>query len=151
MYAKIVRGDNLAKKNFGTMGGAYVPPEYNTDEEDMSDGIMFMLNAVRDVIDNRIESRIRDGQDIAKVYNAEILEKVVNPDNVVSSITIGSSTYDIKIPVVTSITVRYNDEDYVEISNETVQVLDNKVLSNSNKWCKICTYDGVQFYVLHRL
>ena len=26
-----------------------------------------------------------------------------------------------------------------------------KVLDVNDKWCKICTYDEVQFYVLHRL
>ncbi len=148
MLLQRIRGDNLAKNIFGTLGGAYVPPEYNTDEDDMSDGMLVVLNAFRDMIDERIESRIKDGQDIAKVYDAEIIEseKVINPDNIVSSITVGDKDYDIKIPVVTSIKVRYNEDDYVDISNGTVKVLDV-----NDKWCKICTYDGVQFYVLHRL
>lgn len=121
------------------------------NNEASSDTALRYVTVMREIIDESIETRIRDGQDIAKVYNAEITNKVINSDNVVSSITVGDVSYDIKIPVVTSITVRYNDEDYVEISNETVQVLDNKELSDNNRWCKICTYDEVQFYVLHRL
>lgn len=59
---------------------------------------------------------------------------------------IDNQPYSVTRSAPNTIKVRYNEDDYVEISNETVRVLDV-----DDKWCKICTYDGVQFYVLHRM
>ena len=54
--------------------------------------------------------------------------------------------------VVSSITVKYDKDFEVTISNTSVQQIPIDYLSSTRKkWVKICTYDGVQFYVLHTL
>ena len=140
-------GYEIAKGDYSS----YINPQFrqedypSSESEVSSDTAQRYVSAIREIADERIETRIRDGQDIAKVYNAEITNKSTTSVNI-GSVTINGKSYDVTSTVVTSITARYNENDYVDISNDTVKVLDV-----NDGWCKICTYDGVQFYVLHRL
>lgn len=139
----------MAEKNYEIAHGDYSSPaqSYESDNNNgvSSDTAQRYLLAVRDIVNECIERRITDGQDIAKVYNAEITQMRTAALDI-GSVTVGDDIYSVTNTVPTHITVRYNEDDYTDISNETVQLL-----SPNDKWCKICTYDGVQFYVLHKL
>lgn len=121
---------------------------------------------ITDIIDDRIRKRLSQ-EDMIKVYDAEIINyttttKSVSYDvtettkSVSYNVTEGTSTtvvaHNTSIEVVSSITVRYDNDFEVVISNTSVQQIPVDYLSGSTrKWVKICTYDGVQFYVLHTL
>ena len=138
----------MKSNNYEIAQGEYISPmqTYKSNSSNVSpDAAQRYLLSIRNIVDDCIDKRIRNGQDIAKVYNAEITHMNTG-DTVIGSVTVDNNTYPVIKTVPTYISVRYNEDDYVDISNDTV-----KMLSVNDKWCKICTYDGVQFYVLHRL
>lgn len=120
------------------------------------------IQTLANIIDDRIHKRISQ-EDIIKVYNAEIINYSTTINSVSYDVTEG--TYDVTegtsdtvikhttpIEVVSSITVKYDKDFEVVISNTSVQQIPIDYLKGTrNKWVKICTYDGVQFYVLHTL
>lgn len=140
----------MAKNNYTIVGDYSSPTKYETESNNFNTVIseetaMNFLLMMHSIIDEQIEKRIKDGQDIARVYTAEITGKTVT-SVVIGSVVIGNSTYNTTTDRLTAITVRYNDEDYVDISNDSVQIL-----SADDRWIKICTYDGVNFFVLHKM
>ena len=139
----------MTKNNYETAHGNHSSPvqSYESDNSsNVSSGTaQRYLLAVRDIVNECVERRIKDGQDIAKTYNAEIT-KMRTTEVEVGAVTVGDNTYTVVNNVPTAITVRYNDDDYADISNDTV-----KILSSNDRWCKICTYDGIQFYVIHKI
>lgn len=139
-------------KNKYTIAGDYSSPapydeEQHQDEENSlsAEAINYLLLVMRNIIDERIEKRIKDGQDIAQVYTAEITSKTT-ANAVIGNTTVGDKDYNVTADKVTAITAKYNEDDYVDISNDTVQIL-----NPNDRWIKICTYDGVNFYVLHKM
>lgn len=137
-------------KNKYTIAGDYSSPtpydteQYQDEENSLSaEAINYLLLVMRNIIDERIEKRIKGGQDIAQVYTAEITSKTT-ADTVVGNVTVGDKDYNVTTEKITAVTVRYNEDDYADISNDTVQIL-----NPNDRWIKICTYDGVNFYVLH--
>lgn len=140
----------MAKNKYTIAGDYSSPTPYETEttnpDAEVSDDIAAnYLLLMRNIIDERIEKRIKDGQDIAQVYTAEITSKTT-ANAVIGSVTVGDSTYNVTADKVTAITAKYNEDDYVDISNDTVQIL-----NPNDKWIKICTYDGVNFHVLHKM
>lgn len=140
------------KKNNYMIAGDYSSPapygaeQYQNEENSLSaEAINYLLLVMRNIMDERIEKRIKDGQDIAQVYTAEITSKTTE-NAVIGNVTVDGSSYNVTADKVIAITVKYNENDYVSISNDTVQLL-----SPSDRWVKICTYDGVNFYVLHKM
>lgn len=110
---------------------------------------------ITDIIDDRICKRLLQ-EDMIKVYDAEIINYTTTTKSVSYNVTEGTSTtvvaHNTSIEVVSSITVRYDNDFEVVILNTSVQQIPVDYLSGSTrKWVKICTYDGVQFYVLHTL
>lgn len=110
---------------------------------------------ITDIIDDRIRKRLLQ-EDMIKVYDAEIINYTTITKSVSYNVTEGTSTtvvaHNTSIEVVSSITVRYDNDFEVVILNTSVQQIPVDYLSGSTrKWVKICTYDGVQFYVLHTL
>lgn len=110
---------------------------------------------ITDIIDDRIHKRLSK-EDIIKVYDAEIINYSTTTNSVSYNVTEGTSDTVIKhttsIEVVASITVKYDMDFEVIISNTSVQQIPIGYLNGTRKkWVKICTYDGVQFYVLHTL
>lgn len=135
-----------------TVGGVLSPSvssqengRINPNAEIPADVTTNFLMLMRNIIDERIEKRIKDGQDIARIYTAEIVSKT-SETIVVGEVTISGKTYDVTEDIPSSIDVVYNENDSVTISNDTVQIL-----RSGDKWIKICTYDGVNFYVLHKM
>lgn len=113
------------------------------------------VRLITDIIDDRIHKRLSQ-EDIIKVYNAEITNYSTTTNSVSYNVTEGTSDTAIKhttsMEVVSSITVKYDKDFEVTISNTSVQQIPIDYLSSTRKkWVKICTYDGVQFYVLHTL
>lgn len=113
------------------------------------------VRLITDIIDDRIHKRLSQ-EDIIKVYNAEITNYSTTTNSVSYNVTEGTSDTVIKhttsMEVVSSITVKYDKDFEVTISNTSVQQIPIDYLSSTRKkWVKICTYDGVQFYVLHTL
>lgn len=112
---------------------------------------------ITDIIDDRIRKRLLQ-EDMIKVYDAEIIDYTTTTKSVsynVTEVTSNSTatvTHNTPIEVVSSITVKYDNDFEVVISNTSVQQIPIDYLSGTRrKWVKICTYDGVQFYVLHTL
>ena len=110
---------------------------------------------ITDIIDDRIRKRLLQ-EDMIKVYDAEIIDYTTITKSVSYNVTEGTSTtvvaHNTSIEVVSSITVRYDNDFEVVILNTSVQQIPVDYLSGSTrKWVKVCTYDGVQFYVLHTL
>lgn len=110
---------------------------------------------ITDIIDDRIRKRLLQ-EDMIKVYDAEIINYTTITKSVSYNVTEGTSTtvvtHNTSIEVVSSITVRYDNDFEVVISNTSVQQIPIDYLSGTRrKWVKVCTYDGVQFYVLHTL
>lgn len=121
---------------------------------------------ITDIIDDRIHKRLLQ-EDMIKVYDAEVVEYTTDEISRSYSSQISPTIYSINGNVVTginnisqtvtesvvsSITVRYDNDFEVVILNTSVQQIPVDYLSGSTrKWVKICTYDGVQFYVLHTL
>lgn len=140
----------MTKYNYLTAGD-YVSPassniKTNNSNASVSDDTASnYLLTIRNLIDERIEKRIKEGYDIAQVYTAEIINKTLE-NVVIGNVPINEINYSVTADKLKSIRVRYNEDDYADISNETV-----KILSEDDKWIKICTYDGVNFYVLHTL
>lgn len=113
------------------------------------------IQTLANIIDDRIHKRLSQ-EDIIKVYNAEITNYSTTTNSVSYNVTEGTSDTVIKhttsMEVVSSITVKYDKDFEVTISNTSVQQIPIDYLSSTRKkWVKICTYDGVQFYVLHTL
>ena len=127
-----------------------------TEEEILSTKVVAeFTRVITDIIDDRIHKRLSQ-EDIIKVYNAEIINYSTTINSVSYDVTEGTSDTVIKhttpIEVVSSITVKYDKDFEVVISNTSVQQIPIDYLKGTrNKWVKICTYDGVQFYVLHTL
>lgn len=127
-----------------------------TEEEILSTKVVAeFTRVITDIIDDRIHKRLSQ-EDIIKVYNAEITNYSTTINSVSYDVTEGTSDTVIKhttsIEVVSSITVKYDKDFEVVISNTSVQQIPIDYLKGTrNKWVKICTYDGVQFYVLHTL
>lgn len=127
-----------------------------TEEEILSTKVVAeFTRVITDIIDDRIHKRLSQ-EDIIKVYNAEITNYSTTTNSVSYNVTEGTSDTVIKhttpIEVVSSITVKYDKDFEVVISNTSVQQIPIDYLKGTrNKWVKICTYDGVQFYVLHTL
>lgn len=110
---------------------------------------------ITDIIDDRIRKRLSQ-EDMIKVYDAEIINYTTTTKSVSYNVTEGTSTtvvaHNTSIEVVSSIIVRYDNDFEVVISNTSVQQIPIDYLSGTRrKWVKVCTYDGVQFYVLHTL
>ena len=110
---------------------------------------------ITDIIDDRIRKRLLQ-EDMIKVYDAEIINYTTTTKSVSYNVTEGTSTtvvaHNTSIEVVSSITVRYDNDFEEVISNTSVQQIPIDYLNGTRKkWVKICTYDGVQFYVLHTL
>lgn len=110
---------------------------------------------IKDIIDDRIRKRLLQ-EDMIKVYDAEIINYSTTTNSVSYNVTEGTSdtviNHTTSIEVVASITVKYDMDFEVIISNTSVQQIPIDYLSGTRKkWVKICTYDGVQFYVLHTL
>lgn len=110
---------------------------------------------ITDIIDDRIRKRLLQ-EDMIKVYDAEIIDYTTITKSVSYNVTEGTSTtvvaHNTSIEVVSSITVRYDNDFEVVILNTSVQQIPVDYLSGTRrKWVKVCTYDGVQFYVLHTL
>ena len=110
---------------------------------------------ITDIIDDRIRKRLLQ-EDMIKVYDAEIINYTTITKSVSYNVTEGTSTtvvtHNTSIEVVSSITVRYDNDFEVVISNTSVQQIPIDYLSGTRrKWVKVCTYDGVQFYELHTL
>ena len=142
----------MAKHKYEIARGDYSLPAQSYESGTVSDKgrvspdtAQRYLFAIRNIVDECVNKRVADGQDILKAYNAEIVSMNTVPAEV-GSVTVGEETYSVTRAVPTYIRVRYNDDDYTDISSATVGIL-----SPADKWCKICTYDGVQFYVLHKL
>lgn len=130
-----MNNEKLLEKSSQNSSYSPVPPYEETSK--LSDEVVSVyLNQLVGIIDERIEKRLKNNEDIALCYTAEITSRQYTEvdDN-------GNKT-----KVLSGITVRYNDSDYADIFNESVSIL-----SDSSKWIKICTYDGVNFYVLHRI
>ena len=133
-----------------------------TEEEILSTKVVAeFTRVITNIIDDRIRKRLSQ-EDMIKVYDAEIIDYTTITKSVsynvteVTSSSIGTSTaivtHTTPIEVVSSITVKYDNDFEVVISNTSVQQIPVDYLSGSTrKWVKICTYDGVQFYVLHTL
>lgn len=140
----------MAKYNYLTAGDYSSPAsseiEVNNSNASVSDDTASnYLLTIRSLIDGRIEKRIKEGHDIAQTYTAEIVSKTLE-SIVIGNVFINETNYSVTADKLKSIRVRYNEDDYTDISNETV-----KILSENDKWIKICTYDGVNFYVIHTL
>lgn len=127
-----------------------------TEDEILSTKIVAeFTRVITDIIDDRIRKRLLQ-EDMIKVYDAEIIDYITTTKSVSYNVTEGTSTtvvaHNTSIEVVSSITVRYDNDFEVVISNTSVQQIPIDYLSGTRrKWVKICTYDGVQFYVLHTL
>jgi hypothetical protein len=127
-----------------------------TEEEILSTKVVAEFSRVMtEIIDDRIRKRLSQ-EDMIKVYDAEIINYTTTTKSVSYTVTEGTSTtvvaHNTSIEVVSSITVRYDNDFEVVISNTSVQQIPIDYLSGTRrKWVKICTYDGVQFYVLHTL
>ena len=118
-----------------------------------------LTKGVLEIAESRIEQRLRDGQDIAKVYTAEIVNSKVSEIDL-GTVTVNQVTsvnkngkvmekavvYPVKQKQIVSAKFRYNEDDYITISNDSV-----RILTENDKYAKICTYDNVHFYILHRI
>jgi hypothetical protein len=114
-----------------------------------------LTRLMTEIVDARIHKRLSQ-QDIIKVYDAEIVDYSTTDKSKTYSVKEGGGTtaisHIVSIEVVSSITVKYDKDFSVGISNSSVQQIPVDYLSGTRKkWVKICTYDGVQFYVLHTL
>lgn len=123
---------------------------YLSEEELLSvQSVAAFTHIMVDIIDDRIRKRLSQ-EDIPKVYNAKISNLKTTTKTVSRSVTEGSDTTTIthkyNTTEVSSVTVLYDDKFSVTISNNSVKQLPTNAL---DKWVKICTYDDVQFYVLH--
>ena len=139
-----------------------IDPFQNSEELVSPVVIAELTRLMTEIVDDRIYKRLSQ-QDIIKVYDAEITNYTTTTKSVsynvtegTSNVTEGTSTtvvaHNTSIEVVSSITVKYDKDFSVVISNSSVQQIPVDYLSGSTrKWVKICTYDGVQFYVLHTL
>lgn len=74
----------MAKNKYEIARGNVSPPPYNFNDNNTSsqesvstETAQRFIEDMRDIIDERIEKRIIDGQDIAQVYTAEIINKAV--------------------------------------------------------------------------
>lgn len=133
-----------------------------TEEEILSTKVVAEFSRVMtEIIDDRIRKRLLQ-EDMIKVYDAEIIDYTTTTKSVsynvteVTSSNIGTSTavvtHTTPIEVASSITVKYDNDFEETILNTSVQQIPVDYLSGTRKkWVKICTYDGVQFYVLHTL
>lgn len=129
-----------------------------TEDEILSTKIVAeFTRVITDIIDDRIRKRLLQ-EDMIKVYDAEIIDYITTTKSVsynvteVASNSTATVTHNTPIEVVSSITVKYDNDFEVVISNTSVQQIPIDYLSGTRrKWVKICTYDGVQFYVLHTL
>ena len=109
----------------------------------------FIQNIIS-IIDDRIEKRFNQ-EDILRAYNAKIIS--VNITEKASGTVDVSDTTTAKTKEVTSsfadsITVEYNDYQYKNISCCFGDMFDSKDIG---KYVKIGTYDGDNYYILHRL
>ena len=127
------------------------------------------------IIDDRIKKRLEE-QDIIKVYDAKIISmKMVSTERLTSNdsdntteingelvrwqeetLTDGDYNHEevtFLIPAVQSIVVEYNNGDRQTIENDSVKQLaiNGKLRAGVGSWVKICTYDRLQYYVLHLL
>lgn len=132
-----------------------IDPFQNSEELVSPVVIAELTRLMTEIVDDRIYKRLSQ-QDIIKVYDAEITNYNTTTKTKSYSVTEGTSTTAIahktSIEKVSSITVKYDKDFSVVISNSSVQQIPVDYLSGSTrKWVKICTYDGVQFYVLHTL
>ena len=127
-----------------------------TEEEILSTKVVAeFTRVITNIIDDRIRKRLLQ-EDMIKVYDAEIIDYTTTTKSVSYNVTEGTSTtaiiHVVSIEVVSSITVKYDNEFEEVISNTSVQQIPIDYLNGTRKkWVKICTYDGVQFYVLHTL
>lgn len=147
----------MAKNKYEIARGNYAaPPSPSTKEEKRSyvsksseisaETAQRFLNSMRDIMDERINRRIRTGQDIPKVYTARIT--VMDTENEeAGKVSIDDTEIPVYRTVPVSVKAEYNDTDEVEIKNNSVRILPDVNV----QWCKICTYDGVEFFVLHRI
>lgn len=132
-----------------------IDPFQNSEELVSPVVIAELTRLMTEIVDDRIYKRLSQ-QDIIKVYDAEITNYNTTTKTKSYSVTEGTSTtvvaHNTSIEVVSSITVRYDNDFEVVISNTSVQQIPIDYLSGTRrKWVKVCTYDGVQFYVLHTL
>jgi hypothetical protein len=129
-----------------------------TEDEILSTKIVAeFTRVITDIIDDRIRKRLLQ-EDMIKVYDAEIIDYITTTKSVsynvteVASNSTATVTHNTPIEVVSSITVKYDNDFEEVISNTSVQQIPIDYLNGTRKkWVKICTYDGVQFYVLHTL
>lgn len=132
-----------------------IDPFQNSEELVSPVVIAELTRLMTEIVDDRIYKRLSQ-QDIIKVYDAEIVNYSTIDKSKTYSVKEDSSTtaisHIVSIEKVSSITVKYDKDFSVVISNSSVQQIPVDYLSGSiKKWVKICTYDGVQFYVLHTL
>lgn len=137
------------------------------EEEMLSSKVVAeFTRVITDIIDDRIHKRLLQ-EDMIKVYDAEVVEYTTDEISRSYSSQISPTIYSnngyvltginnisqtVTESVVSSITVKYDNEFNVVISNTSVKQIPVDYLSGTRrKWVKICTYDGVQFYVLHTL
>lgn len=139
----------MTKYNSVTADSSQFIADVPNSETDVSEATAAnYLLFIRSLIDERIEKRIREGQDIARVYTAKIIASTIEDGFVIGKTTVGNSTYSVSDAKYSSITVEYNGDSIVTITNDTIKTLNTR---SSNKYIKICTYDGVNFYVLHTM
>lgn len=143
---------------------------FNEETGEISSEVVQALNMVlTKIIDERIEQRLVQ-EDIAKVYTAKVasanIGKITLP-KVTSSTTEDETTYsktnDHYIGV-QSITVVFEDferdRDYkitlsgslvkaLPVTNISVDSSSGAVSGDTVKYVKICTYDGINFHLLH--
>ena len=119
-----------SKNNINPRSYIYNPEEIDESQELSPETVALFTKMLVNMIDERIRIRLEE-QDIIKVHDARI-EAINKTDD-------GTT--------ITSIEVRYDEKFTVEISNPSL----NQFPISEGQWIKICTYDGVQYYLLHAL
>ena len=132
-----------------------ISPDIESEELLSNKVVAEFTRVMTDIIDDRIRKRLSQ-EDVIKVYNAEIIDFSTTEKMVTYNVTEGTTTTSIShsftVEEISSITVTYDNDFSVVISNSSVKQIPIEYLSGiRKKWVKICTYDGVQFYVLHTL
>lgn len=128
---------------------------FDSDDEILSTQVVAEFTQMMvTIIDERIRKRF-ESENIAKVYNAEIVGYTTTEKTTTYNFYEGAETtttaHKITTTEISTLTVECNDYT-VTISNNSVKAIPYDLLSNGGiKWVKVCTYDGVQFYFLHCL
>ena len=135
-----------------------------------SEAVQVLTMTMTKIIDDRIEQRFVK-EDIAKVYTAKVVDAdigTINEPYIASSEdTSGDTVYSIEYREyigVKSITITFDDFDNkknfeVTLSGSLVKALpieslsvkksNGEITASTVKYVKVCTYDGINFHLLH--